>query len=103
MPGCVYVIITGMVFRTVSDHKYIKNEKERQIVLNIQTALHKLVDEYNSIGNDNFVVAHSDCILFNFIFTDRKTYLIDFDNAKVLPRIHDFAEFFVATSSILVV
>jgi len=78
--------------------KYVKNEKERQVVADIRKTFHKLSEEYKSIGNDNFVMAHSDCILFNFIFTDSKAYLIDFDNAKVLPRIHDFAEFFVSAT-----
>jgi thiamine kinase-like enzyme len=78
--------------------KYASNKKEEKIAKDIQETFYRLSEEYNSIGNDNVVMAHSDCILFNFIFTDDRAYIIDFDNAKVLPRIHDFAELFVSAT-----
>ena len=78
--------------------KYIKTNEDKFIFNEIQKTLSSLTDEYNSIGNDQYIMAHSDCILFNYIFTKNQTYLIDFDNAKVLPRIHDLAEFFVSAT-----
>ena len=80
--------------------KFIKNEKDRFTFNKIQTTFDNLKNEYNLAGNSSFVMAHSDCILFNFIFSGDKTYLIDFDNTKVLPRIHDIAEFFVSATSL---
>lgn len=78
--------------------KYIRTKKDKSILEDIKKTFLKLSEEYNSIGNDDYIMAHSDCILFNFIFKKDQTYLIDFDNAKVLPRIHDLAEFFVSAT-----
>lgn len=78
--------------------KYIKTEEDRLIFDNIQKTLSILTHEYDLIGNNKYIMTHSDCILFNFIFSREQTYLIDFDNVKVLPRIHDLAEFFVSAT-----
>ncbi len=78
--------------------KYAKTEEDKSIFHNIVQTLATLTAEYDSIGNDDYIMAHSDCILFNYILTKNQTYLIDFDNAKVLPRIHDLAEFFVSAT-----
>ena len=78
--------------------KYVRTEEDKSIFGKIQETLKALTTEYDLIGNDQYIMAHSDCILFNFIFTKSQTYLIDFDNAKVLPRIHDLAEFFVSAT-----
>jgi len=78
--------------------KYEKTEGDKLIFNKIIKILSALKSEYNLIGNDTYIMAHSDCILFNFIFNKNQTYLIDFDNAKMLPRIHDLAEFFVSAT-----
>jgi thiamine kinase-like enzyme len=78
--------------------KYAKTDEDKSIFHNIEEVLALLQAEYSSIGNNDYIMAHSDCILFNYIFTKDQTYLIDFDNAKVLPRIHDLAEFFVSAT-----
>jgi thiamine kinase-like enzyme len=76
--------------------KYIKNSKDKNVFEKVQKTFESLKNEYMLVGNKEYVMSHSDCILFNFIFTENSAYIIDFDNAKVLPRIHDFAEFFIS-------
>lgn len=78
--------------------RYVRTEEDKKIFNNIQQTMSNLVSEYNLIGNEEYIMAHSDCILFNFIFNRKQVYLIDFDNTKVLPRIHDLAEFFVSAT-----
>ncbi len=73
------------------------NREDQRIFDNLKEALELLKREYGSIERKKYAMSHSDCILFNFQIFDHKAILHDFDNAKVLPSVHDIAEFFVSS------
>ncbi len=75
----------------------INTSEEEKVFVDLKNALKVLTQEFDSFNNVEYVMAHSDCILFNFQILNEKAILHDFDNAKVLPSAHDIAEFFVSS------
>ncbi|MEK7136474.1 MAG: hypothetical protein AAB821_02690 [Patescibacteria group bacterium] len=75
----------------------ITTNGDRETLNNLKKALGILIEEYNSFANIEYIMSHGDCILFNFQISGEVAILHDFDNAKVLPNIHDIAEFFVSS------
>lgn len=75
----------------------ILTDLDKKVFLDLKKALDILKTEYDSFNDIEYIMSHSDCILFNFQILSDKAILHDFDNAKVLPNIHDLAEFFVSS------
>ncbi len=79
--------------------KYIKSESERKIYNRILKVFENLKDEYTKVPKSEYLMSHSDFIVFNLIFKNGEVIAInDFDNAKCLPKIHDLAEFLVSAT-----
>lgn len=79
--------------------KYIDSKKESEIYKRIIDCLDSLKSEYLKIQNNEYIMSHSDFIVFNLIFDNKGVIALnDFDNAKVLPRFHDLAEFLVSST-----
>ena len=77
----------------------IETESDKRTFARLDQIYKILCLEYNVIIKENYIMAHGDFILFNIIFGTLGVLAInDFDNAKVLPRIHDMAEFLVSSS-----
>ncbi len=77
----------------------IRTEDDQIAFSRLKEALDILRAEFDAQGQDGieYAMCHGDCILFNFQVLPDRTVLHDFDNAKVLPAIHDIAEFFVSS------
>lgn len=79
--------------------KFIQSKKDRIIYKRIIKCQNNLKKEYLKHKKINYLMAHSDYIVFNLVFDDKGVIAInDYDNAKVLPRIHDLAEFLVSST-----
>ncbi|HEX6977429.1 MAG TPA: phosphotransferase [Patescibacteria group bacterium] len=79
--------------------KYIKSDSEKETYQRILKLFEKLKSEYLEIPKSEYLMSHSDFIVFNLIFKNDKVLAInDFDNAKCLPKIHDLAEFLVSAT-----
>lgn len=79
--------------------KKVKTENENLIFQEIVSLYENLCSEYATFANEKYTMAHSDFILFNLILDESGVVAInDFDNVKVLPRIHDMAEFLVSAT-----
>lgn len=79
--------------------KFVQSKKESIIYGRIIKCLSGLRDEYINQPKINYIMAHSDFIVFNLVFYDSRVVAInDFDNAKVLPKCHDLAEFLVSAT-----
>lgn len=79
--------------------KYIKSDSERRIYQRILEVFENLKSEYLEIPKSEYLMSHSDFIVFNLIFKNDEVIAInDFDNAKCLPNIHDLAEFLVSAT-----
>lgn len=78
----------------------VKNKTDKNIFNLLNTTFEFLKNEYNKIPIEQYSVSHCDCTIFNFLLSHEKTLLNDFDNVKVMPRIHDLAEFFVSNTLI---
>ena len=77
----------------------IKSLGEEVIFQEILLLYEDLCSEYISLSKGGYIMSHGDFILFNLILNETGVVAInDFDNAKVLPRIHDMAEFLVSAS-----
>lgn len=82
-----------------SIEKYIKSDSERKIYQRILKIFENLKSEYLENPKPEYLMSHSDFIVFNLIFRNDKVIAInDFDNAKCLPSIHDLAEFLVSAT-----
>lgn len=78
---------------------YIKSKKESLIYKKIIKCLEMLKKEYLSLPRNEYIMSHSDFIVFNIIFKNNEvTAINDFDNAKKLPKLHDLAEFLVSAT-----
>lgn len=75
----------------------IETKEDEKIFGDLQGALKVLTEEFNTNEHVEYIMAHGDCILPNFQLLNGKAVLHDFDNAKVLPNVHDIAEFFVSS------
>lgn len=61
----------------------------------------KIIADYKACEYYRYDNAHGDFSLFNLILSNEKVLALnDFDNASVLPRMQDFAEFLVSASLI---
>lgn len=91
-----YVVADGIP----SVEKYIQSENETEVYKTIIELQRKLSSQYSKITAQNYIMSHSDFILFNVLLdsTSAVVAINDFDNVKVLPRIHDMAEFLVSAS-----
>jgi len=79
--------------------KKIKTENDELIFQEIISSYENLCSEYATFTKEKYTMAHSDFILFNLILNESGVVAInDFDNVKVLPRIHDMAEFLVSAT-----
>lgn len=79
--------------------KYIKSGKEKNIYKRILKTFENLKLEYLNIPKTDYIMSHSDFIVFNLIFDNNEVVAInDFDNAKCLPNIHDLAEFLISAT-----
>lgn len=79
--------------------KKIKTENDNLIFQEIISLYENLCSEYVTFTKEKYTMAHSDFILFNLILDKSGVIAInDFDNVKVLPRIHDMAEFLVSAT-----
>lgn len=79
--------------------KYINSAKDNVIYQRITKCLASLKLEYLSLSKKEYIMSHSDFIVFNLIFDKGKVVAInDFDNAKILPSLHDLAEFLVSAT-----
>jgi hypothetical protein len=77
----------------------IKSQGDEAIFREILLLYEDLCSEYVSLSKEGYIMSHGDFILFNLILNETGVVAInDFDNAKVLPRIHDTAEFLVSAS-----
>ncbi len=77
----------------------IQSEDESIIYQRIIKCLAKLKSEYISLPKKEYIMSHSDFIVFNLIFDNEEVVAInDFDNAKMLPNLHDLAEFLVSAT-----
>lgn len=86
------IILPMMLFEPM-----VNTNEEKKYFLHLKKALKILIKEFDSMENIEYIMAHGDCILFNFQILNDKAILHDFDNAKVLPITHDIAEFFVSS------
>lgn len=76
-----------------------ETEDDKSVLQDILLLYKNLCAEYASLPKENYSIAHGDFILFNLIFNEAGVVAInDFDNAKVLPRIHDMGELLVSAS-----
>lgn len=81
--------------------KYIRSKRESVIYGKIIKCLEMLKKEYISLPRNEYIMSHSDFIVFNIIFRNYEVIAInDFDNAKRLPKLHDLAEFLVSATMI---
>jgi thiamine kinase-like enzyme len=79
--------------------KKVKTENDNLIFQEIVSLYEDLCSEYATFAKEKYTMAHSDFILFNLILDESGVAAInDFDNVKVLPRIHDMAEFLVSAT-----
>lgn len=79
----------------------IKSSDEQILLNEIVSLYENLRTEYVKIPKEQYVMSHSDFIIFNVVLNEGGLVAInDFDNVKVLPRIHDMAEFLVSASLI---
>ena len=79
--------------------KKIETENDNLIFQEIISLYKNLCSEYAAFAKEKYTMAHSDFILFNLILDESVVVAInDFDNVKVLPRIHDIAEFLVSAT-----
>lgn len=79
--------------------KKVKTENDNLIFQEIISLYEDLCSEYATFAKEKYTMAHSDFILFNLILDESGVVAInDFDNVKVLPRIHDMAEFLVSAT-----
>lgn len=79
--------------------KYARSKKESLIYGKIIKCLEMLKKEYISLPRNEYIMSHSDFIVFNIIFRNNEVIAInDFDNAKKLPKLHDLAEFLVSAT-----
>jgi len=79
--------------------KKIKTENDGLVFQEIISLYENLCSEYATFTKEKYTMAHSDFILFNLILDESGVVAInDFDNVKVLPRIHDMAEFLVSAT-----
>lgn len=79
--------------------KYIKSDSEKKVYQRILKIFENLKSEYLEIPKSEYLMSHSDFIVFNLIFKNEEVIAInDFDNAKCLPNIHDLAEFLVSAT-----
>lgn len=79
--------------------KYIGSKRECLIYERIIKCLEMLKTKYLSLPRNEYIMSHSDFIVFNLIFKDNEVVAInDFDNAKRLPSLHDLAEFLVSAT-----
>ena len=76
----------------------IQDEEDGKIIDELKEAFRVLKDEFDKFNDIEYIMSHSDCILFNFQIIGSNSILHDFDNAKVLPSVHDIAEFFVSSA-----
>lgn len=79
---------------------FCTSEEEREIHTQMRSVYQDLSEEYRSAPCISYVMAHSDYILFNILLNNNSKVVAvnDFDNVKVLPRIHDMAEFLVSST-----
>jgi hypothetical protein len=84
----------------ISDvEKSAKTQEDRNLSQEIILIYKNLCSEYSIFPKGRYIMAHSDFTLFNLVFEGSKISAInDFDNVKVLPRVHDMAEFLVSAS-----
>lgn len=75
----------------------IRTKEDQTTFSRLKEVLDILRTEFDSQDGVEYGMCHGDCILFNFQVLPDRTILHDFDNAKVLPAIHDIAEFFVSS------
>ena len=79
--------------------KKVKTENDNLIFQEIVSLYKDLSSEYATFSKEKYIMAHCDFILFNLILDESGVVAInDFDNVKVLPRIHDMAEFLVSAT-----
>jgi len=79
--------------------KKVKTENDNLIFQEIVSLYEDLCSEYATFAKEKYTMAHSDFTLFNLILDESGVVAInDFDNVKVLPRIHDMAEFLVSAT-----
>lgn len=79
--------------------KKIKTENDNFLFQEVVSLYENLCFEYATFTKEKYTMAHSDFILFNLILEESGVVAInDFDNVKVLPRIHDMAEFLVSAT-----
>ncbi len=77
----------------------IESKKESLIYKRILDTLKKLKSEYVSLPKGEYIMNHSDFIVFNMIFRNKEIIAInDFDNAKKMPKVHDLAEFLISAT-----
>jgi len=79
--------------------KYIKSDSEKETYDRIIRIFESLKKEYIVLPKTEYLMSHSDFIVFNLIFDNNKVIAVnDFDNAKCLPNTHDLAEFLVSAT-----
>jgi len=79
--------------------KKVKTDNDDLIFQEIIVLYENLCSEYATFTKEKYTMAHSDFILFNLVLDESGVVAInDFDNVKVLPRIHDMAEFLVSAT-----
>lgn len=83
-----------------SVERYVQSEYEAGVYKTVIELQQKLYSQYSKITAQNYIMSHSDFILFNLLLNSESAVIAinDFDNVKVLPRIHDMAEFLVSAS-----
>lgn len=75
----------------------VVTKEDKKVFSDLKKALKILTEKFDSYERIKYIMSHGDCILFNFQILNDKAILHDFDNAKVLPSMHDVSEFFVSS------
>ena len=77
----------------------VETGSDKGVLSEILFLYENICSEYAKTSKDQYIMSHSDFIIFNLILGESGVMAInDFDNVKVLPRIHDMAEFLVSAS-----
>jgi phosphoglycolate phosphatase-like HAD superfamily hydrolase len=79
----------------------LHSESDKKILERAKHVREKLILEYKKFNYSEYICSHGDLSLFNIIYSKNTVIALnDFDNASILPKMQDFAEFLVSASLI---
>lgn len=77
----------------------VREDDDYVLLTRISTLVQRLKDNYHSNNDVDYGICHGDFSLFNVLLDGQGVVTItDFDNAKMLPRVQDLAEFLVSAT-----